>query len=61
MNCPYIMDFLQLWGMSFLLMNAIVLVGFFMRPSTPFTSRPNSFAEDVLQLFLFFGFLITCL
>ena len=42
-------------------MNAIVLVGFFIRPPTPFASRPNSFADDVLQLFLYFGFFIGCL
>ena len=38
-----------------------MLVGFFMRPPTPLASRPNSFAEDVIQFFLYFGFLISCL
>ena len=33
----------------------------FMRPPTPFASRPNSFAEGVIQLFFNFGFLISCL
>ena len=47
--------------MSFLVMNAIVLVVLFMHPSTPLDSRTNSFAEDVLQVFLNFVFLISCL
>ena len=32
-----------------------------MRPPNPFASRPNSFADDVLQLFLYLGFLISFL
>ena len=42
-------------------MNVIVLVGFLMRPPTPFARRPNSFAEDVIQFFFYFGFLVSCL
>ena len=34
---------------------------FFMYPPTPFSSCLNSFTEDVIQFFLFFGFLISCL
>ena len=51
----------QQCGISFLVMNAIVLVGFFIRLPTPFASRPIFFAEDVLQFFLNFGFLMSCL
>ena len=58
---PYVTSFIQLCGIFFLLMNVIVLVGFFIRLPTPFASRPNSFADDVLQFFLYFGFLISCL
>ena len=61
MNFPYVTSFLRFCCMSFLLMNDIVLVRIFMHPPTPFASCPNSFAEDVLQFFLYFGFLISCL
>ena len=57
MNCPYVTSFLWLCGIYFLMMNVIVLVGIFMRPPTPFVSRPNLFSDDVLQFFLYFGFI----
>ena len=61
MNCPYVTSFLRYFGVSFLPMNVIVLVGFLMHPPTPFSRRLNSFADYVLQFFLYFGFLISCL
>ena len=60
-NCPYVTSFIRLCGILFLVINEIVLIGFLMVPPTPFASRPNLFADDVLQCFLSFGFLISCL
>ena len=42
----------RLCGFYFLVINAIVLVGFFIRPPTPFASRPNSFADEGLPFFI---------
>ena len=56
-NCPYITSFLRLCGILFLVMNAIVLVGFFMSSPNSFSSGPNLFAEDVLQ---FLKFWVSC-
>ena len=53
-NFPYVTSFLRLYGMLFLFLNTIVLVGFFIRPPTPFDSRLNSFAEDVIQYIYLF-------
>ena len=58
MNFPYVMSLLQLFGMFFLLINVIVLVEFFMRLPNPFSRRPSSFADDVLQFFCILDFLL---
>jgi hypothetical protein len=50
-NDPYVMSFLQSWGVSFLCMNWIVLVGFLILLPTPLASRPNSLADDMLDCF----------
>ena len=61
MNCPYVMSFLRLFGIYFLLVNVIVLVGFYMRLFNPFARRPDSFADDVLQFSCILGFsLVLC-
>ena len=60
-NFLYVTYFLQLFGMSFLRMSVILLVGFYIRPSTPSARGPNSFTDDMLQFFLFFGSFINCL
>ena len=56
MNCPYVMYFLLLFGVSFFLMNVILLVEFFICPSTPFARRPNLFADELLQFSCILGF-----
>ena len=60
-NCHYVTSFLRSFGIYFCMMNAIVSVRFFIRPPTPLASLPNLFAEDVIQFFLNFGFIMSCL
>ncbi len=52
---PYVTSFLRSWGMSFLRMNWIVLVGFLILLLTPLASRPNLLADDMLHCFFIFG------
>ena len=54
MNCSYVTSSLRSCGISFLVMNVIVLVRFLIRLLNPFASRLNSFDEDVLQFVLIF-------
>ena len=60
-NEPYMASFMQSWGMSFLRMNQIVLVGFLILLPTPLASRPNLLADDVLHCFLYLALRSSCL
>jgi hypothetical protein len=52
-NDPYVTSFLRSWGISFLRMNWIVLVGFLILCPMPLASRPNSLADDMLHCCFF--------
>ena len=60
-NDPYVMSFLRSWGMSFLRINWIVLVGFLILLPTPLASRPNLLAEDMLHCFFYLALRSSCL
>ena len=61
MNGLYVTSFLQSWGMSFLCMNWIVLVGFLILLPTPLASRPNLLADDMLYSFFYLALRSSCL
>ena len=59
LKLPYVTSFILSAGTSSFLMNRIVLVGL-TRPSfNPFASLPNSFADDLDHISLYFGCLMS--
>jgi hypothetical protein len=60
-NDPNVTSFLRSWGMSFLHLNWIVLVGFLILLPTPLAGHPNSLADDMLHCFLYLALWSSCL